>query len=414
MKGTSWLAAILVIVIGSAVGIAGGTFLAVVLPSMRATHTGIGDMFGGPFQGKGRYVRIMIIGQDNTGETRPDKRGLSDTLVVMAIDTQTKDVRAISIPRDTRIEIPGHGICKINAAHAYGGPELSRQVVQTLLGVPIDYYIVESTSGLRGIVDLLGGVYIIIDKDMHYTDHHQGLYIDLHASPQKQLLNGRQAEEYVRFRHDLIGDSGYTIKDGKKVPAGRIVRQQYFMRALVNRMIGLPTKRDRAKILETAYERKYLVSDLNLKDWDGLADFLKDIKPEKVAMAILPGAPGRIGRASYWLPDTSQIPAVVNTNMLFLGNPDEEKPKVKVLNGSGIVGMAGKVADKLKSAGVDVTRVDNAPKSNYVQSCIIAHKGKTEPVQRIASLLKCDDIREEKGMSGGADVTVIVGRDYSE
>ena len=153
MRGTSWVAVILVIAIGSAVGIAAGTFLAVYGP-MFGRHGGFGQIWSPPWGGE-RFVRILMIGEDDTGKKRADKDGLSDTLVVMAIDTQTRQVRAISIPRDTKVDIPGHGTCKINAAHVFGGPELSKQVVRDLLGVPIDYYAVIGISGFgRGV----GGV----------------------------------------------------------------------------------------------------------------------------------------------------------------------------------------------------------------------------------------------------------------
>lgn len=406
MRGTSWVAVLLVVAIGSAVGIAGGTFLAVMLPSMQKTHTSVGDLFGQAFGGK-RYVRILMIGEDDTSKRNSNHNGLSDTLVVLAVDTETKDIRAISIPRDTMVEIPGHGTCKINAAHVYGGPELSRQVVSQLLGVPIDNYVKTNTSGLRGMVDLVGGVYIVVEKNMHYIDRHGGLYIDLHASPEKQLLNGKQAEGYVRFRHDAHGDSGFEVKDGKKVPAGRIVRQQLFVRALVNRIMALPTKRERAKILQTAYEKHYIVSDLNLKDWDGLADFFKDINPEKVQMAVLPGAPGNVHGASYWLPDPQEIVKVVNVNLLFQDPPT----RIEVLNGSGVAGLAKRVADKLEGEGFEVARTENAPTSDYDRSRIITNKGKSDPAMKIASILGCGEVtpgQREKDV----DVTVIVGKDY--
>ncbi|MGQ9454306.1 MAG: LCP family protein [Armatimonadota bacterium] len=405
MRDMSWKAAIIVVLLGSAVGVALGTFLAVWLPTMRTTHTGIGDIFTSAFHGQ-RYVRILTIGEDDTALRNKNARGLSDTLVVVALDTKNKKLRALSIPRDTRVEIPGHGICKINAAHAIGGPQLTKQVVQNLLGVPIDYYIKTNTRGLRGLVDLVGGVYVKIDKDMHYVDRRGGLYINLKASPEKQLLNGRQAEGFVRFRHDTFGDSGYRIVNGKKVPAGRIVRQQIFMQALANRILSLPTKRQRAQVLQTAYERGYIVSDLNLRDWDQLADLIKDFKPEEMKMAILPGEPGNVGGVSYWLPDFVKAKQVVSETLLF----QEPNPTVAILNGSGIPGAARKLAKKLEEAGYCVTKTDNASGSNYYQSMIITHKGKTGPVMRLAALVGTELVIEDGTPAKDADVTVIVGK----
>ncbi|MEN6355628.1 MAG: LCP family protein [Armatimonadota bacterium] len=414
MRGTSFWVIALVVVVGAALGVAGGSFLAVILPSMRATGTGWESLLNGPFGNK-RQVRILMMGEDDTSKRNANGYGLSDTLVVMAIDTKTKEVRAVSIPRDTMVEIPNHGTCKINSANVHGGPKLAMQVVQNLLGVPIDYYVMTNTTGLRGLVDLVGGVYIVVDKDMHYNDNHGGLHINLHASPDKQLLSGREAEGYVRFRHDATGDSGYKMKDGKMVAAGRIVRQQYFMRALANRVLSISTKRGRADVLRQAYEKKYIMSNLNLSDWDGLADFLKDFKPEEMTMNVLPGHPQNIHGASYWVADMDEAQLVISHNLLFLGSSSKDAPKIEVLNGSGITGAARRAAVKLQNAGFEVTHTDNAP-SDYPEGCIITHKGRTKPVEQIAKLMNCSDIREESKLDSKnkADITVIVGRDYSD
>lgn len=412
MRGISWKAVVVTVVLGTAVGIGLGTFLAWWLPLADATGTGFWQAVSNPFGGK-TQVRILMIGEDDTSKRNANGHGLSDTLVVLAVNTETKDIRALSIPRDTRVEIPQHGTCKINAAHVYGGPELTRKVVQDLVGVPIDYYVKTNTAGLRGLVDLVGGVYIKIDRDMRYRDRRGGLYINLKASPEKQLLNGDQAEQFVRFRHDKYGDSGYEIVDGKKVPRGRIVRQQIFMRALANRVLSLPTKRERAEVLRQAIERKYIVTDLNLKDWDGLADFFKDVNVEEMVMEVLPGSPGNIGGGSYWIPDYEKLGDVVARVLLFQDPDAETAVRIEVLNGSGIDGAAGKVARRLREAGFEVARTDNAESFDYTRCCIITHSAPKKPVERLARLLNCEDIREGGGDHDGVDVTVIVGRDYT-
>ena len=364
MRRTSWVAILLVIVIGAGVGIGAGLFLAKWTHIMRVTGT---PWFGGgnPF-GPKVYVKILMLGEDNTAKGRKDGNGLSDTLVVFAINMNTREIRGISIPRDTRVGIPGHGTCKINAAHVYGGPELTRKVVSDLLGVPIDYYLKTTTTGLRGMVDELGGVYMVVNEDMRYTDRRGGLHINLHASPNKQLLNGDQAEQYVRFRHDLHGDFGWEIKDGKRVPAGRVVRQQQFMQALANRVLAMPGNTERAEFLTNAYEKGYIVSDLNLWHWQKLADYFKDVTQQKIAMEVLPGSPQMVGKGSFVVPDMEKVPDVVECMLLFRGPaPGQEMAKVEVLNGCGIGGVAKSVADKLKDAGFEVTRTDNAESSNY-------------------------------------------------
>ncbi len=413
MRGTSWVAVVVVVVLGSALGIAAGSFLAWWLPIANVTGTSFMDIVSGPFEGQGT-IRLLVIGEDNTAGKATDRNGLSDTLVVMAIDTDNKQVRAISIPRDTRVDIPGHGKQKINHAHVYGGPDLTRTVIEELLGIEIDNYVKVTTTGLRGLVDLLGGVYINIDRDMHYVDRRGGLYIDLKATGEKQLLNGDEAEQYVRFRHDRHGDLGYTMEDGKRVPAGRVVRQQKFMRALANRVISLPTRRERAEFLRKAYEKKYLISDLDVVDWDGLADFFKDIDIEHIKMNVLPGEPRTVAGGSYWIVDDDDLAELVNINMYFAPLKEETVDGVEVLNGCGTAGVADKVAQLLTDEGFSISRTDNAPSFDYKRCFIITRKGKIEPVQRIAKLLDCDDIREEDADKGDVDVTVVVGKDFAE
>lgn len=406
MRGTSWLLILIVVLVGSAAGILGGSYLA----TRELMPGGIPNPINAirPFDGK-RHVTILMIGEDNTGRGRG--HGLSDTLVVMAIDTQTREVRAISIPRDTLTRIPGHGNGKINSANAHGGPELARRSVNNLLGADIDYYVSTNPKGLRGLVDMLGGVYMVVEKNMRYTDRRGGLFINLKASPEKQLLNGDQAEQYVRFRHDAHGDSGYEIKNGKKVAAGRVVRQQKFMRALANRVLSLP-RSERLATLQKAREKEFIVSDMQMADWKGLMDILKDFNPETMNMAVLPGQPGNVGNGSYWIPDTSAIPEVVAQNLLFQSAPPEAAPTVEVLNGSGIAGAARRVAEKLRGAGLEVERTDNAPNSGYTECSIITRRGRIVQVETIAQMLNCDNIKEEEASSDKPAITVIVGSNY--
>lgn len=405
-------AVVVVVLVASVLGVFGGRYLAQMLGEFS-----ISDILRPSELERKPIVRILMMGEDNTGSKKSGVHGLSDTLVVLAVNNRTnpKQIRAISIPRDTRVEIPGHGTCKINAANKFGGPELSKQVVANILGVDIDYYIATSPAGLRGLVDSVGGVYIIVDENMHYNDRSQDLHIDLHAKPEKQLLMGRDAEGYVRFRHDRHGDIGWVMRNGKKVAAGRVARQQYFMRALANRILSLPTKRERIKVLSNAKDKGFIMSNLELNDWGSLADFMKDTDPEKMQMDVLPGAPGNIGGGSYWIPDLQKIPQVVARNMRFEGVAEADlTASVEVLNGCGTPGIAGKVAERLETAGFQVTKQGNAPGFGYARSQVITRKGHTPGILAIVKLLNCTDVREEPKTQGMPDVTVIIGRDYTE
>jgi len=418
----------MVIVIGASIGVYGGVYMAKVRDGMVAMKMGFGDLFAPPFGGK-RYARILMIGVDNTGSKKiDDDSGLSDTLVVFAIDTKTKEIRAISIPRDTRVEIGGK-TRKINSAHAIGGPDLTVETVSKLLNCPIEYYVKTTVSGLVKLVDMAGGVYIKVDKDMHYTDRHGKLFINLKASPDKQLLDGTRAMGFVRFRHDVVGDYGYKIENGKKIPVGRVVRQQYFFRSLANRILALPHKEQRLDFLTKAIERKYIVSNLNMNDWRGLMDSAKDFDPEKIVMDCLPSVPNKVRGISYVIPDTEAIPALVARNLQFEGPdpnattaaPTTTNPTtapvatpitVQVLNGSKKAGLAKSVGDQLTKAGYNVIYVGNSSSSKR-KSCTIICKDDTNPqVAALAKLLGCSSIDTKSSTPGKADVTIVLGRNF--
>ena len=86
----------------------------------------------------------MILGVDE----RDDDVGRSDTTLLLTVDPKQKTASLLSIPRDSRVKLPGHGYDKINAAYAYGGHRLSEQAVADLVGVPVDYYVLINFKAL--------------------------------------------------------------------------------------------------------------------------------------------------------------------------------------------------------------------------------------------------------------------------
>ncbi len=145
-------------------------------------------------------------------------RGLADAILLVRLDPGKREAIALSIPRDTWVLLPGHGWHKVNAASPLGGPPLMREAVEGLLGLRVDRYLVVSTEALKAFVDALGGVKVCVEKPMRYEDRAAGLSIDL--KPGCQVLRGEEAEGYLRFRQDALGD------------IGRVQRQQAFLHAL--------------------------------------------------------------------------------------------------------------------------------------------------------------------------------------
>jgi LCP family protein required for cell wall assembly len=135
--------------------------------------------------------------------------------MVNKYDPTTKKMVIVSIPRDTMVDIPGYGMNKINATYAYGGEELTDQVIENLLDIKLDFSIKLNFDTFSNIIDTLGGVRVNAKKQ--YFDSDNTLVVDQGS----QLLTGKQALFYVRFRKD--SDNDY----------GRIERQQEVIISLV-------------------------------------------------------------------------------------------------------------------------------------------------------------------------------------
>lgn len=245
-------------------------------------------------------INILLMGVDSNGKDTDRFNGTrSDTMMLVSVDPTLNKVGVVSIPRDSRVRIGNHGMDKINSAHAFGGPELAVQTVREAFGAPIDHYIVIDTQGLKKLFEILGPVNVLVEKEMHYTDHTAKLNVDL--QPGFQTLTPEQAEEYVRFRHDARGD------------IGRIERQQWFLRQAGNKFKEPQIVLKLPQLVSLAYE--CIRTDLSLEDILRLASFAKDFPPDKVITAMLPGEAKMIAGGSYWVPDPEAGQALLNRVM---------------------------------------------------------------------------------------------------
>ena len=232
---------------------------------------------------------IIVLGVDERAEEYDV--GRSDTLFVVMFDTNKKSASLLSVPRDTRVRIKGHGWDKINHAYAYGGRELTQKTTEELLGIKINNYVMVDFKGFVGLVDAIGGVDINVEKNMYYYDAWDGFKIDLKKG--MQHMDGKTAIQYVRYR-DEEGD------------IGRIRRQQHFIMAVYDRITSANM------LLHIPGLAKQLTNmvktDLPIADMVDLGRALHAmVKTKGLAMATVPGTPEYIDGISYWLPDITDL-----------------------------------------------------------------------------------------------------------
>ncbi|MFW8051748.1 LCP family protein [Vagococcus fluvialis] len=164
-------------------------------------------------------TNILLLGSDSRGEDQ----GRSDTIMIAHYDKKNKQPKIVSIMRDTLVPIPtkdGVEYNKINAAYAYGGPDMVRKTIKDTFGIPIQYYAIVNFESFPKIVDTLApnGLKIDAEKDLEV----EGTVIK--KGPQK--MNGNEALQYARFRKDEEGDFG------------RVRRQQQVMTALLSQSLN--------------------------------------------------------------------------------------------------------------------------------------------------------------------------------
>ncbi|MCT1904443.1 LCP family protein [Oceanobacillus sojae] len=174
-----------------------------------------------PFEGSEPQfgeINVLMIGSDTRGEGR----GLSDTIMIAHYNQDTHDMKLASIMRDTYVEIPGHGMQKINAAFAFDGPELLRQTLKQNFDIDLNYYAVVDFEGFSKIADIIAPNGIEVD-----VPHQMSEGIGMTLEPGEQVLNGDELLGYVRFRKDADGDYG------------RVQRQQEVITKLKDEVMSL-------------------------------------------------------------------------------------------------------------------------------------------------------------------------------
>jgi len=159
-------------------------------------------------------INILLLGVDE----RPHDKGRSDTMIVATLNPKTQKMLMTSIPRDTRVQIPGrNGHSKINAAYAYGNEELAVETVEKIFNIDISYYVKVNMEGLRDLVDAVGGV--TVNNDITWAD--EGFYKKGYVYKKGEIfLDGPKAIGYVRMRHkDPRGDFGRNLRQRQVIEA---------------------------------------------------------------------------------------------------------------------------------------------------------------------------------------------------
>jgi polyisoprenyl-teichoic acid--peptidoglycan teichoic acid transferase len=164
---------------------------------------------------------LLVIGTDGGRAPGRGDANRSDSLLLVRVDPDTHRLAYLSIPRDLRVEIPGYGTSKINAANQIGGPALTIATVKALTGLPVDHVVVLDFDGFKELIDAMGGIDVDVPKtilsnrfDCPYKPSRCGAWQGWRFEKGEQHMDGRRALVYARIRTNQLDQSETDITRG--------------------------------------------------------------------------------------------------------------------------------------------------------------------------------------------------------
>jgi polyisoprenyl-teichoic acid--peptidoglycan teichoic acid transferase len=331
--------------------------------------------------------------------------GLSDTIMLLRFDPQTKRTIFLGIPRDTKIERTGRGTEKINAVDRESGPAAAaKEVSKVLGGVAVDRYIRLNNLGVAKLVDELGGVTVTVPKDLKYQDDSQHFYVNLKAG--KQHLDGIKLLGLLRYRHDANGD------------IGRMQRQQMVVKALMEQSLNPMTIARIPQLFSVI--QSHVDTNLTVEELLALGGFSMQNGKSKMQMLMMPGdfsGDGKHG-TSYWLPNDKGIQNIMaryfDHGQISLEQPKAETLRINIHDTSHFPDATARLIKRLNKAGYQNVHLDTnlKIKEDLTTSQFIAQKGNPEVAEGLSQLLGFGEVKVDSSGNLYSDVTIKLGRDW--
>lgn len=371
-------------------------------------------------------MTILVLGSDSR-ENLPDELlddfgdfagERADVIMLMQILPEEGSMMLLSIPRDLRVEIEGHGTDKINAAYAYGGASLMVETVRAATGLPIHHYLEVDFVGFSGLVDELGGV------ELEFAYPARDLKSGLSVEAGVQKLDGRMALAYARSRsYQELRDGQWTSVQANDI--GRTGRQQDLVLSILSSVKSPSIVLEAERVIGQLSGYVTVDPAFVSIDFIDLGLTYRSFGSSDIERWTLPTESVRDAGVWYEVPlepDASEalarfrngaataagdVPAAetVPTTLASLAPADLA---VQVLNGNGVPGAAGVVADELAALGFIVEEVTDADSFTYDLTVIIA-------AEDAAGALIHDSLGygtlEAGSPPEGFDAVVIVGAD---
>lgn len=367
-----------------------------------------------------KNLNVLFIGIDRGSIPGEEGNTRSDVMILVSVNVRKKKAVVVSIPRDTKVTIPGYGTQKINAAHAFKGPAGAVEAVEKLSGLEINDYAEVDFEAFKNIVNAIGGVPFHLER----------------------TINDPLTGYLPKGDYNLNGEQALIVVRSRKLPRGdldRIENQKAFLKAMMEKAVSIRDIQSLLKILDTAV--KYLETTLDPDMIFTLAEALQGMEVKDVEFATLPGdspdpAPGQpwyfvhdaeeaarlfanIEKyCSTKTPEEMQAELQEQELLRRMGGAQADRAAVNlaVLNGVRWEGMASSVAEAMKEKGYQTIKVGNTVNA-YERTTVYYAPGHGDEARMVASdlgsgasylILEDQDV----AVTYDADVILVIGKDY--
>lgn len=347
-------------------------------------------------------IEFLILGES---------LNLTDTIMIGKYDPNSQKASLVSIQRDTFIgDNPKRATAydKINSVYQGKNSEKILKEVNELTGLNLKYYVAIDTKGLKELVDAIGGVEFYVPMDMKYDDTSQDLHINLKEGLQK--LNGDQAEQVLRFRHNNDGTtypSSYGTQD-----TGRMRTQRDFISALLKQTLKLSNISKIGELIDIANNN--IETNIPLDTLKDYIPYAVEFSTDNLKTATLPGEPKEMNGVWLYLTDDDEAQAMIA--QYFFDCPTEEitneMPTLQILNGTSDFNNLEEVVNKYKEKGYNILKVGNT--ESKVKQTKITNRTKqtSEKVTEVKNVIK-ETAKTETGKdTEDVDFTITIGQDY--
>ncbi len=382
-----------------------GFFAKVFAPVAGATARGATTVFAPPaYNGRDR-MNVLVMGIDSRG-TAGDTQN-TDTMIVLTVDPVNRTASMLSVPRDTLVAIPAHGQDKINAAYAYGGPDLAQKTVEGLLGIRINSYALIDFGAFTRIVDSVGGVIIDVQRpirDESYPTADYGVE-RLNIQPGPQLMPGDVALTYARSRHDSNDFS-------------RARRQQDVISAIRSRLaVDGALARLPSIVGEVGSAVETNFDPANILPLAGLGGGIRssDIKSEVLLPCGGSSPHCELSEQNqpsgyYLIPDKAKIANLV-AELFYDPKIRQEAARIEVRGTGTKSTTAQDVADRLSARAFGVARVTSGATGR--SEIVVRNVSKRYTADQLSKQLNGIPVRDGgPADTADADIVLVVGTDF--